>query len=128
MTLEVVVESVKVGEEHRYAGFLIANSMVTLKGFTLKGSGSLWVKDADVQLRENVFRGGGSDFDECVVCVEGGLEFVAEDNRFEDYDGRWTVNPDLLKIGYALLRLRPTDLAVLRRNIFTRLKGLAVAV
>jgi hypothetical protein len=127
VTLELVVKSVRVGEERRAAGFLIANSVVTLRGFTIKGSSPVWFKNADVQLRENVFSGEGRDFSECVICVEGGLEFVAEDNRWENYDGSWTVNPDLLKEGYAFLRLR-SDLAVLRHNTFAHLKGLAIAV
>ena len=128
VTLELVAAPVRVGQERRDVGFLIANSIVTMKGFTVMTKGApLWAQNADVQLRENVFRGGGLDFDNCLVCVEGGLEFVAEDNRWEDYDGGWTINPDLLRTGYALLRLR-SDLAVLRRNTFTRLEGLAVAV
>lgn len=131
VTLELVVESIRVGEERQGVGLLVAGSAVTLKGFTFKGSSSLWFKNADVQLRENLFRGEGRDYSflgiGCVVCVEGGLEFIAEDNRWEDYDGSWTVNADLLKKGYALVRLR-TDLAVLRRNSFTRLEELAIAV
>lgn len=133
VTLELVAEFVRGGEKSRAAGLLVAHSVVTLKGFTFKGSSSLWFKNADVQLRENVFRGEGRGYSSlypgigCVVCIEGGLEFVAEDNRWEDYDGSWTVDASLLKEGYALLRLQ-TDLSVLRRNSFTRLKGLAIAV
>lgn len=131
VTLELVAESVRVGEERQAVGLLIANSAVTLKGFTIKGTSSLWFKNAEVQLKENLFRGEGRGYSSlgigCLVCVEGGLEFIAKDNRFEDYDGSWTIDSSLLKKGYALVRLR-TDLAVLRRNSFTRLKGLAIAV
>ncbi|MFN4218814.1 MAG: hypothetical protein ACK4HB_06005 [Candidatus Bipolaricaulia bacterium] len=127
VTLELVVESVRVGEERRDVGLLITTSVVTLKGFTVKGSGMLWLKNADVQLRENVFRGEGAGYFECVICVDGGLEFIAEDNRWEDYGGSWGLDLNLLKKGYALVRLR-SDLSVLRRNTFARLKGLAIAV